>query len=375
MIHVLTSGRARAGLFLAAALFLLLCAGPAAPGALAAQPAKPKAAVALVVDDYPHMDVWLGLTKACDVYGLKATLALNTARVSPEDWKILAERVAKGHEIASHTRDHVPLVADDAVTVRYWRNGAKAAWASVAQGHLRFFVDNPAAPVLDLDLSQDGPTPDLRAVVDAVNRTPGFAAQLVNPYYAAIRSSFLAPAEHTDIFFKAGFAPLFVDPREVVRYELGESKRDIEANIPGYTCRDVIYPFLSNNRTTRTVARELGYECGRTGEQGNLVLAGGKPYDVFRIWADKPKSLFGPSTSAPDFAARVHAFLDKLKKEHAAGCIYSHGAEEYSPAEWAALLKVLTTDPEVEITTLHGLYEFVRASCALTADGTYVLKR
>lgn len=357
-------------MMLLAAMFTVLPAQEDSYAAPVASPA-PKAAICLVIDDFRNMDVWMQLSRDADKYGFKTAFAIDTARVKPEDWSLLAERVAAGHEVASHTRNHVPLAVADAVRVRYWAPGVSSARATVADGHLRFYADGSTEPLLDIDLSMDGSTPTLRDVVDAISRVRGFSAELVNPYYTSVRATFLLPVKDVDIFFRNGHVPLFLDQAQHATYELTESKKDIERNLPGYACRSIVYPFLVNGKMTRRIAGEAGFTTGRTGTGGVLLSPGNPSVDVFRLWAEKPKTLFGVSPSAAEFERKVTAFLDGLKKTGGVACIYSHGEEEYSNEEWRMLLALLAVDSEIKVTTLDGLREFAeqtgKASAAMPA--------
>ena len=375
-IHWLRTGQTKRLVGLTSLAACLALTPWTARPALAAPPASPpKAFISIVIDDYRDMELWEKLADDCKALGITTTLALDTLLVKPEDWQRLAARVAQGHEIASHSRNHVPLSAEEGLNLRYYAPASKAATAVVdaSDRKLRVFVDGTATPALEFDLAATGPTPTLGALAEAVNKVRGFAGELTDPRYANIQSEFLAASPGTDIFFKNGFAPLFLDHKRFSRYELEESKRDIESNIPGYACTSIVYPYLANDEETRRIARELGYNAGRTGENGSFGLGAKTGYDVMAIWAQMPRFLFG-ETEAPDFAKKVAAFLADLKKLRGAVCIYSHGPNEYSNADWQKLIKLLVADPEVRLVTIRDMARQIETLTQKGSDGLYRLK-
>ena len=78
----------------------------------------PRAYVNIIIDDLANLDLWTQLAADCDAFGFKTTLALNTAKATPDDYARLAKAVAAGHEIANHTRDHVSVAPGGAVKLR-----------------------------------------------------------------------------------------------------------------------------------------------------------------------------------------------------------------------------------------------------------------
>jgi len=336
----------------------------------------PKAYISLVIDDYKNLGVWETLAEDCAAKGVRATLALNTLRVRPEDWKRLQARIAQGHEVASHTRDHVPLSAEEVLNVRYFAPNTRSATAVVdaAARKLRLFVNGAPTPIGDIDLSAAGPASTLGDLARAINKINGCAAQPIDPKYANIPSELLAANPGADILFKAGFVPLLLDHPRFVRYELEASKREIEKNIPGYTCTSIVYPYLANDPETRRIAQELGYTQGRTGENGSISLTDPKGYDIMRIWAQMPRFLFG-ETSSPEFPGRVKAFVSDLKNKHGAVCIYAHAENEYSNEDWRKLVALLTADPEVRLLTLREMAKAIRGVTVPGAGGMLHFKR
>lgn len=334
----------------------------------------PRAYVSIIIDDLINLDLWTRLAADCDSYGMKATLALNTAKAAPDDYARLAKAVAAGHEIANHTRDHVSVAPGGAVKLRYYDPKITSAYAVVDQekGLLRIMANDNPQPVAELDLSENGPNQTLKLLVAALNAVRGVAAELGDPYYAGIHSRFLLDRDKTDIFYKNGFAPLFVNIAANARYEIGGAKQDIEAAIPGYACRSMVYPFLVSDPVSRQVARELGNDCGRVGSAGNAALGSPGGYDLYQILAVKPRDVFGVNPAAPEFAAKVAAFLKKLKEVGGVCCLYSHGPDEFTNEQWQALLPLLAKDKDVAYVTLHDLGTFVRKTAQLR-DGRYYL--
>uniref|UniRef100_I2PYX0 Putative xylanase/chitin deacetylase n=1 Tax=Desulfovibrio sp. U5L TaxID=596152 RepID=I2PYX0_9BACT len=334
----------------------------------------PRAYVNIVIDDLPNLELWSRLADDCDAFGMKTTLALNTAKATPGDYAVMAKHVASGHEIANHTRDHVPVAPGGVVRLRYFDPRAKSAAAVVDRtaGRLRITVDDPPRTVAELDLSEEGRTPTLKQVVEALNDVRGVTAELGDPYYANIQARFLAERDKVDIFFKNGLVPLFVNVAEHARYEMAGGKADIEAGLPGTACQSMVYPFLVTDAVSRQVARELGLTCGRVGTAGFAALGAPVGYDLMQVYASKPRDLFGPDPASPEFAAKVEAFLKKLKEVGGVCCLYSHGPDEFTNDQWKALLPLLARDKDVAYVTLHGLAAYVTSTARLK-DGRYFL--
>lgn len=334
----------------------------------------PRAYINIIIDDLVNLDLWTQLVADCDAYGIKATLALNTAKATPEDYARMAKAVAGGHEIANHTRDHVSVAPGGAVKLRYYDANAQSASVAVdaEKAVLRILVNGKPEPVAELDLSENGRNHSLKQLVDALNAVRGVTAELGDPYYANIHSRFLQTKDNTDIFFKNGLAPLFVDIAANARYEIEGAKKDIEAGIPGYTPRSMVYPFLVSDTVSREVAAELGNDCGRVGTAGNAALGSPSGYDLYRIYAIKPRDAFGADPAAPEFTLKVNAFLKKIKEVGGVLCLYSHGPDEFTNEQWKALLPLLAKDKEIAYVTLHDLGAFVRKTAELR-DGVYSL--
>jgi hypothetical protein len=334
----------------------------------------PRAYVNIVIDDLPNLELWSKLASDCDAYGMKTTLAVNTAKATPSDYALMAKHVANGHEIADHTRDHVPVAPGGVIRLRYYNPAAKSASVTVdaAQGKLLLTVNGAAEPAASFDLSENGRTPELKELVDALNNTRGVTAELGDPYYANIQSRFLAGKNAVDVFFKNGLVPLFVDTAQHARYEIEGGKKDIETGMPGYACTSMVYPFLVTDAVSRQITKELGMRCGRVGTAGNAALGAPGGYDLYRIYAVKPRDAFGTDTASPEFAAKVADFLKKLKEIGGVCCLYSHGPDEFTNAQWEALLPLLAKDKEVAYVTLGGLADYVTKT-AQPRDGRYYL--
>lgn len=332
----------------------------------------PKAYIAIVIDDLVNLELWARLADDADAHGMKTTLALNTAKATPDDYAIMAKRTAAGHEIANHTRDHVSVAPGAVIKLRFYHPAAKSASVAVdaAAQKLRLVVDDK--PMAEFDLSEAGRTPTIKLLVDALNDTRGVTAEMGDPYYANIRSRFLAGKDRLDVYFKNGLAPLFVDTVQSARYEMTGALDDIKAGLPQTPVTSMVYPFLVNNAVARTTAAELGMDCGRTGSAGYAALGSPGGYDLFQIYAAKPRDLFGLDAANPTFKLKVDAFLKKIKEIGGALSLYSHGPDEYTNEQWKALLDMLAQDKEVAFVTLRGLTAAVKARATLR-DGLYYL--
>lgn len=336
----------------------------------------PRAYVAIVIDDLPNLQLWSQLATDCDTYGLKATLALNTEKATPADYAIIAKHLAKGHELANHTRDHVAVAPGAVIRLRYYNPAAKSAHVTVVQSaeRLRLTVNGESTPLAEFNLSEDGPTPNLRKLVDALNDTRGVTAELGDPYYANIRSRFLADKGDLDIFFKNGLVPLFVDTSKNARYEMAGALEDIKAGLPEAKVTSMVYPFLVSDAVSRQIAGDLGMTCGRIGTAGFAALGAPGGYDLYRIYAGKPRDLFGQDPSSADFQHKVQAFLKKIKEIGGVLCLYSHGPDEFTNEQWKGLLPLLAKDKQVAYVSLHDLAAAVTKLGTLR-DGRYYLDK
>lgn len=333
----------------------------------------PRAYVAIVIDDLANLGLWTKLADDSDAFGIKTTLALNTAQATPQDYAALAQRIARGHEVANHTRDHVPVAPGGVLRLRYFDAKATSAAAVIDEtGQKLRIVVNGQTPVAEFDLSAKGPTPSLKALVGAINGTPGMAAELADPYDANIQSRFLAARNQVDIFFKNGFVPLFVDVAAHARYEMEGGKSDIQAGLPGYTCDSMVYPFLVTDPISRQITQELKMTSGRVGPAGYAALGAPTGYDLYQIYAIKPRDLFGPDPSRPDFATKVAAFLKKIKEVGGVCCLYSHGPGEFTNEQWKTLLALLSKDKDVAYVTLRELAAYVRHTAQLRGGKYYL---
>ena len=136
----------------------------------------------------------------------------------------------------------------------------------------------------------------------------------------------------------------------------------------------MVFPFLVSDAASRQVTSELGLACGRVGTAGNAALGSPGGYDLYRIYAVKPRDAFGTDPASPQFAAKVASFLKKIKEIGGVLCLYSHGPDEFTNEQWKALLPLLAKDKDVAYVTLGELGDFVRKT-AVARDGKYYLSQ
>jgi peptidoglycan/xylan/chitin deacetylase (PgdA/CDA1 family) len=75
-----------------------------------AQPRR-KGIISFLVDDASSANNWSELVNLMDDFGFKATWAVDTNGMSGSDWSLAVDSVARGYDIASHSRNHPDLTS------------------------------------------------------------------------------------------------------------------------------------------------------------------------------------------------------------------------------------------------------------------------
>lgn len=362
---------------------------PLAPGSPELTHGRRAALVNLGIDDAANVGFFAQVAALANSdYGMKMTSAVDAADAVSSDWSTLQPLVNAGHEVAAHSAHHVYLPETRLMTLTYSGPGTNAV-VSVAG-------DDPGTPATSLAVSvSDNPSADFSLsftngytigdICRAINAKSGFTCGLITKSGTTYTS---APVLARDLAQVAGVpiknvtAELLRDDAQFFADEIAAPKATIEANLsaPGggpYDCSTFVYPFLGEDTDVRAAVAGAGYIAARSGYDGSSAMggfySGTTPggYDALNIWAVQPGNVFGRNLDAATLARRVSAFLEWAKFTGAAVSLFSHGANEYSLAEWSALLALIAADQDITVATLAGIQAYLAANAQSAANLVY----
>ncbi len=330
------------------------------------------------IDDEINLGVWTKLAAECDIYGFKSTFALNTASATASDWQAIRDGVSRGHEVASHTSNHVVLSKrTNALTIKYANAQATAATVTVDRSAMvmHIVVTGVAGASFDLPLGRNGAYPSLASIKNAINSHSGFTAATstfsgTSYDTGTFWSQDLAAVQNVSILNAT--ASLNLDDTAMFQDELTLPKQTIETNVPGYTCDALVYPYLEYDDATLAAATAAGYTCARTGENGSYAMGDPAGYNLMLMFALEPFQVFGTNLDEATMRQRVSAFLEWAKFIGAAVGLYAHGEDEYTLAEWRMLLRIMAEDPDVEVVTLAEMARRIKENAQSHTGTTYV---
>ena len=375
---------------------------PLTPGSPGLTHGRRQALVNIGIDDAANIGIWTQVAALCNARGFHTTLALDAAAVtSAADWATLQTAINAGNEVAAHTSHHVYLPETGLLTLAYNGSGATA---TVTTTHNATTGLDPATnltlkvgstTVLSLNLT---PTARITEVVTAIANVSGFTAATIaiagttyntGPVLAqdlnAITDSSIANSQMTatPTTLSRNDAQFFYD-------EISVPKATIEANLkaPGsantpYTCSSFIYPFLGGNETVIAATGAAGFTAARGGYAGSYAMGGyyayagpgditNSGYNLLNSWSVEPQQIFSDNGNPTILAQQVSALLEWAKFTGTALALYSHGANEYTIAQWTALLDRLAADPGVMLGTLQELRTYITANADSSVDEIYV---
>lgn len=337
-----------------------------------------EALVNVGIDDWQNLAVWSQLVATADLYGFKTTLALNTAEVTDSDWTTMSAAVVRGHEVASHTAHHVVLSDRTKVLNVKYTGSDPATDATLTVDRttltLHVVVTGVTGADFDLPLGADGAYPTLTDLKNAINTHQGFKATtrtFTGTTYntGAFLSQDLAAVQNLSVFNLQG--SLNLDDTATFYDELVVPKQTIEANLPGYSCDALVYPYLEFDDATVAAATAAGYTGARTGENGTYAMGDPAGYNLMLIYALEPGQIFGSNLDETTLRARLSAVLEWAKFTGAAFGLYSHGEDEYTLEAWRTLLRIMAEDPDVEVVTLAEIARRIKADAQSVSGTTY----
>ena len=365
---------------------------PLAPGSPMLTRGRRPALLNLGIDDAAHVGFFAQVAAlANSTYGMKMTSAVDAADAVPSDWSTLQPLVTAGNEVAAHSAHHVYLPETRLMTLKYSGSGTNAVVAVDGGGtgkpstSLTVSVAGDFSANFKLDFA-DGYTID--DVCKAINAKSGFTCGLIAKSGTSYTSGAVLArdlAKVAGVSIQNVTATLARDDAQFFTDEIAAPKATIEANLsaPGggtYACSSFVYPFLGEDAVVRTAVASAGYLAARSGYSGFYAMGGfysgttPSGYDALDIWAVQPGTVFGTFEKGLTPAVmeqRVSAFLEWAKFTGAAVSLFSHGADEYSLADWSALLALIAADKGITVSTLAGIQAYLAANAQSSANLVY----
>lgn len=329
------------------------------------------ALINLCVDDTVNAPVWRSLTPLAEKLGLKITLALNTDALSPQYWNMIIPEVNAGFEVASHGAVHASITSAEVLRVGWFAPGSASAFLSIDQeGHLRVSVDGKELCAADLMarpyLSMGG--------LARLLQEKGLRAELVSLSHEKIPAYLLAPVREQDIFFQQHNAELVMDTGAFMHYMLSESRRKIEQglrenNAAQKTCVAFVCPYSETNANIRQAMKATGFQIARSHMEQHFPSATER-VDISALQSISLKDLL-VGRPVPDLGEMLRLYVDYLKYHGSVMGLYSHGANEWTTAQWATLFEVLHENPLVRTAGLADIAATVREQCEPVGPWTY----
>ena len=362
---------------------------PLAPGSPRLTHGRRPTLLNLGIDDAANVGFFAQLAAlANSSHGMKMTSAVDAADATSGDWSTLQPLVNAGHEVAAHSAHHVYLPETRLMTLIYAGSGASAVVAVTGQGTaastLTVSATGDDAANFSLDLTAAA-TNTIGGVCDTINAKPGFTCGLISisgTTYTSGRVLSRDLAQVAGVSIQNVTATLVRNDAQFFADEIAAPKATIEANLTApsggpYACSTFVYPFLGEDQAVRAAVAGAGYSAARSGYDGSSAMggfyAGTTPggYDALNIWAVQPGTVFGRNLDATTLSRRVSAFLEWAKFTGAAVSLFSHGANEYSLAEWSALLALIAADQDITVSTLADIQAYLAANAQSAANLVY----
>jgi hypothetical protein len=304
--------------------------------------------------------------------GLAYTAFVNSGRIGVSgklSWSDLQTLHLAGHEIANHTRDHVALIDDRALAIRYV--GPGGCTLRVSQDSL---ITRLGGWEIDLAVAlEDEGVDHLVELVDWVDSRPNYEATLLysDLEIHATQSCFLDPVVDVPI---EGAVPETLTTERGVHDDLElcaqveQGAAEIEACLrqvdPDYACRTLAYPNHAHRQRTMSCLNELGCLGARSGgpgeqpffSEGSFVLGFNTSFEV-------PLSSPRPSNSWTEEYTR-QKYRDRLtawKSGHVWAVLMAHSEEESDAQHVEWMIDEIAADPDVWIAPFGEVLRFLRS--------------
>lgn len=362
---------------------------PQAPASPQLTQARRPALINIGIDDAENIDFWAQVAAVAGGYGIKTTLAVDTDNAASADWATIQPLVNAGHEVAAHSARHVYLPETRLLTLAYAGSGSGATVSVTSVGTaaatLSVAATGDPEANFSLDLA-DAATATIEGVCAALNAKAGFTCGFIDisgTTYTSARVLSRDLAAVAGVSIQNVTATLSRDDAQFFADEIAAPKAAVESHLsaPGggpYACTSFIYPFLDTDAAVLAATAAAGYTAARTGYDGSYAMGGlydgttPGGYDTLRIWAVKPGDVFGRALDPATLARRVSAFLEWAKFTGAAVSLFSHGPDEYSLAEWSALLALIAADRQARTAVLGGIRQYVAENAQSQSGSTFV---
>ena len=314
------------------------------------------------IDDAIDAAYALQMADAVEAHGWRMSWSVDTAAMTADNWTLARSLAARGHEIASHTRNHVNLKDLSAMQIRYV--GAEAACTmTIADGTLTTSTGG-SWPLT-------GSVGQVCSAIDAhADYTCASSTMVPDVDYAERgRATSLADVAAQDI--KAAAYLALYDAARHYAEEITGSKLDIEANIPGYTCKTLVHPGNHVSDASKAAALAAGYvgvrATGPTGSDYLLYDAGG--FDIGNMVSVEFNTL-APHGTVSQYAATLLAKMGLLGWYME---LYEHSFTTFTLDDLNEFLLVLRNSDAMVLTRAQAA-EWIIANGTDSGDGrTYSL--
>ena len=219
-------------------------------------------------DDAEDAVSWYNMSRIADWYNIKTYLSLSKsddrAIVSATLLDSLKTRVAAGHQIISHTRDHIDATELRAFKIKYVGGGSACSMTiDSATGLLTTTVTGASADNLSLNINKNK-TGYLRMgdLVAYVNGLTGkYTCAQFGTYSDHVRPWLLHQISGDDI--KNVIDTVHVDTVRFFAWEDSGSKHDIDSIFYPYVCQQLAYSNQAPNTQDKDTAFRYGYITAR----------------------------------------------------------------------------------------------------------------
>jgi hypothetical protein len=292
---------------------------------------------------------------------------LTIGRTGKLTWSDVRTLHLAGVEIGTHTQNHIALIDDRALAIRY--TGAEACT-------LRVFGDSLTTRLgtggIDVALHLADPAVDhLVDLAGWLDARAGYEATLLysDLEISATQSTFLDPVAELAI---GGAVPETLttdrgvhDDAEMA-YEIGQSVIEIEGAVsavdPDYRCRTLSYPNHAHRQWAMTALNEAGFLGARSGNpgerpffsEGTFPLGFTTTYEVPMSFP-RPENAWTEEFTREKYDARMIGW--KLRREWAVIMAHHEGESDAQHVEW--MIDEIAADPDVWIASFGEVMRFL----------------